>query len=184
MRYIVAILALLTVVALQVTSAEEERAVPMVKKNKAMPFLNKTLYVWCDSTHYCFSGEKCCLLSTGVYGCCPHSSDQCCYPNDFCCDTGYYCGFTVCYPWPYSPLSKKNSTTRAPGSAPNSKMVQAPEIVTCPDGSYCLSGETCCPSINRGYDCCPLSRANCCSDDLYCCPYGYRCDLSSLKCYK
>lgn len=161
MRRSVAILALLAVVALQVTSAEE--VVPSVKKNKALPSLNRTDYVPCDATTYCLDGQQCCRASWGGYGCCPHKTEECRYPNDFCYDD------------PKSPPSRNSAT---PDS--RSKMVPPLKYVFCNDGSYCLSGETCCKDTYGGYDCCPLTYAVCCSGGLFCCPHGYYCAGGAL----
>lgn len=41
--------------------------------------------------------------------------------------------------------------------------------ITCPDGTKCEDGGTCCPMEEGGYGCCKYSNAVCCSDDQ-CCP--------------
>ncbi|EFA85154.1 granulin domain-containing protein [Heterostelium album PN500] len=53
--------------------------------------------------------------------------------------------------------------------------------IECPDGSYCDSGSTCCPSGNGGYSCCPSAGASCCSDFKHCCPAGFTCNRSDKK---
>ena len=48
--------------------------------------------------------------------------------------------------------------------------------VMCPDGkSMCPSGNTCCKLASGGFGCCPLPNAVCCSDQVHCCPNGYKC---------
>ncbi|KAL3219862.1 hypothetical protein MRX96_005624 [Rhipicephalus microplus] len=47
---------------------------------------------------------------------------------------------------------------------------------TCPDGSICNTGGTCCKLGRRRYTCCPLPDAVCCPDREHCCPSGYACD--------
>lgn len=36
--------------------------------------------------------------------------------------------------------------------------------------SYCQSYETCCPSGNGDYSCCPYENGVCCSGEVRCCP--------------
>ena len=40
---------------------------------------------------WCPAGSTCCLMSEGMYGCCPFSSATCCLQN-YCCPVGFHCG--------------------------------------------------------------------------------------------
>lgn len=53
---------------------------------------------------------------------------------------------------------------------------------TCPDGSICNTGDTCCKLGSRRYTCCPLPNAVCCPDREHCCPSGYACDNETDAC--
>ncbi|XP_026207191.1 granulin b [Anabas testudineus] len=54
--------------------------------------------------------------------------------------------------------------------------------LVCPDGGMCEDKNTCCKNSEGGYGCCPLPRAECCSDHLHCCYEGTLCDLVHRKC--
>ena len=46
----------------------------------------------------------------------------------------------------------------------------------CPDGqSECPDGNTCCIDKTGHYKCCNAPLATCCSDNLHCCPHGFKC---------
>ncbi|XP_041931838.1 progranulin-like isoform X1 [Alosa sapidissima] len=55
--------------------------------------------------------------------------------------------------------------------------------VVCPDGGLCPDKNTCCLTT-RGYGCCNDPFAVCCSDQLHCCPAGYRCGDAAQSCVK
>jgi len=67
------------------------------------------------------------------------------------------------------------------GLAAQKKTAVKVEDVTCPDGSPCDDGTTCCQMVS-GFGCCPYENATCCSDQEHCCPNGYECDVSEGKC--
>jgi len=46
----------------------------------------------------------------------------------------------------------------------------------CPDKSECPSQSTCCKLAGKGYGCCPMVEAMCCSDGIHCCPKHYKCE--------
>uniref|UniRef100_H2Z8I8 Granulins domain-containing protein n=1 Tax=Ciona savignyi TaxID=51511 RepID=H2Z8I8_CIOSA len=48
--------------------------------------------VMCDTSHYCPSGNTCCKLSSGQWGCCPLPKAVCCKDQKHCCPSGYTCG--------------------------------------------------------------------------------------------
>ncbi|XP_020773799.1 granulin b isoform X2 [Boleophthalmus pectinirostris] len=54
--------------------------------------------------------------------------------------------------------------------------------LVCPDGGMCAEKNTCCQNTEGGYGCCPLPKAECCSDHLHCCYEGTICDLVHRKC--
>uniref|UniRef100_A0AAX7SP20 Granulins domain-containing protein n=1 Tax=Astatotilapia calliptera TaxID=8154 RepID=A0AAX7SP20_ASTCA len=54
--------------------------------------------------------------------------------------------------------------------------------LVCPNGHTCQNKNTCCKNTEGGYGCCPLPRAECCSDHLHCCYEGTLCDLVHEKC--
>ncbi|XP_071317810.1 granulin b isoform X2 [Trachinotus anak] len=54
--------------------------------------------------------------------------------------------------------------------------------LVCPDGGMCEDKNTCCKNTEGGYGCCPLPRAECCSDHLHCCYEGTLCDLVHKTC--
>lgn len=54
--------------------------------------------------------------------------------------------------------------------------------LVCPDGGMCAEKDTCCKNTEGGYGCCPLPKAECCSDHLHCCYEGTICDLVQRKC--
>ncbi|XP_029977512.1 granulin b isoform X2 [Sphaeramia orbicularis] len=54
--------------------------------------------------------------------------------------------------------------------------------LVCPDGGMCEEKNTCCKNSVGGYGCCPLPKAECCSDHLHCCYEGTICDLVHSKC--
>ncbi|KAH9370906.1 hypothetical protein HPB48_019722 [Haemaphysalis longicornis] len=53
---------------------------------------------------------------------------------------------------------------------------------TCPDGSLCDTGDTCCKLSSGKYTCCPVPNAVCCPDREHCCPAGYSCDNETDAC--
>ena len=45
-----------------------------------------------DGQSECPSGNTCCKLSSGEYGCCPLPKAVCCSDGVHCCPNGYTCG--------------------------------------------------------------------------------------------
>lgn len=39
----------------------------------------------------CGSGETCCVVGSGKFGCCPFPNADCCSDNSHCCPQGYSC---------------------------------------------------------------------------------------------
>ena len=44
-----------------------------------------------DGVSECASGNTCCKLSSGAYGCCPLPNAVCCSDHIHCCPSGYTC---------------------------------------------------------------------------------------------
>ncbi|KAF7665606.1 hypothetical protein LDENG_00135560 [Lucifuga dentata] len=57
--------------------------------------------------------------------------------------------------------------------------------IQCDSRTSCPRDSTCCfmPSF-KIWGCCSLPQAVCCSDGLHCCPFSYKCDLSTTSCIK
>jgi len=118
----------------------------------------------------CTSGDTCCSLSSGGYGCCPYSKANCCNDGQHCCPSQYTCNIQTgqCDP-------ATNSQFFAQPNVPIAKMITAS-----PCSSSCNDG-TCCPIGSDNFGCCPYSNGVCC-DASHCCPEGYTCDSSRAAC--
>ena len=129
-----------------------------------------------DSESQCPSGDTCCKLSSGVYGCCPVPQALCCSDGKHCCPEGYKCdtGAGTC--------TKGDSILTILEKQP---AIKSPQNVMCPDDkSQCSSNTTCCKLTTGEYGCCPQINAVCCSDGKHCCPKGYACNVGSGTCTK
>ncbi|XP_071498989.1 uncharacterized protein [Diadema antillarum] len=126
-------------------------------------------------TAQCPTGNTCCRLSTGQWGCCPLPNAVCCSDGLHCCPSGYTCVVST------GTCTRGNEVISwIEKSVANPIKV---ESVICPDGSSeCPDGNTCCKLSTGQWGCCPLPNAVCCSDDLHCCPSGYTCDTSAGTC--
>ena len=61
----------------------------------------------------------------------------------------------------------------------------ASDETKCPDSDIkCPAGHSCCLSLNGKYGCCPFPDAVCCSDNLHCCPGGFKCNVTDGTCFK
>eukprot|EP00731_Ephydatia_muelleri_P036117 Em0202g7a len=126
-----------------------------------------------DGSSQCPTGQTCCKISSGGYGCCPLPNATCCSDETHCCPNGYKCDVSA--------------GTCTKGQEKLSLFTKTDSIknVVCPDGSsQCPTGQTCCKISSGGYGCCPLPNATCCSDETHCCPNGYKCDVSAGTCTK
>ncbi|XP_074659411.1 uncharacterized protein LOC141912098 isoform X2 [Tubulanus polymorphus] len=129
--------------------------------------------VICPDQGTCPTGNTCCLLSSGGYGCCPLPQAVCCSDRLHCCPSGTTCDVTA------------GKCNRADGSsvAMVKKVPALPQSVLCPDKQgTCPTGSTCCLLGSGKYGCCPLPNAVCCNDHLHCCPSGTTCDVTAGKC--
>ncbi|XP_049522714.1 LOW QUALITY PROTEIN: progranulin-like [Dermacentor silvarum] len=142
----------------------------------------------CPDGNYCPDGQTCCALSSGHYGCCPYPDAVCCSDHTSCCPEGYHCKVET-----HECLFKTSNHTVAMVAkvgvvkgAPRQVEVDVSELsvqnVPCPDGNFCLDGQTCCLLTTGQYGCCPYAHAQCCSDHASCCPEGYICKVSTRQC--
>eukprot|EP00731_Ephydatia_muelleri_P038882 Em0964g3a len=129
-----------------------------------------------DGSSQCPTGQTCCKISSGGYGCCPLPNATCCSDETHCCPNGYKCDVSAGTCTKGQEKLSLFTKTAALKSVKN---------VVCPDGSsQCPTGQTCCKISSGGYGCCPLPNATCCSDETHCCPNGYKCDVSAGTCTK
>ncbi|XP_077498482.1 uncharacterized protein LOC144109531 [Amblyomma americanum] len=139
-----------------------------------------TSTIRCPDGHKCLSGQTCCQLSSGHYGCCPLHDAVCCEDHVTCCPAGYKCHVAT------KMCRKGDRFVPAPRKVAGFKdaafIAAAMDLLPCPDGSYCQNTQTCCLLTSGRYGCCPYSHAQCCSDHLSCCPEGYRCKVSTHQC--
>ena len=144
------------------------------KQDDVIPLFMKRPNVICpDGKSECPSGDTCCQLSSGEWGCCPLPNAVCCSDHEHCCPQGYTCDVSA------GTCTKQDDVIPFFAKRPSVKQV------ICPDGkSECPSGDTCCQLSSGEWGCCPLPNAVCCSDHEHCCPQGYTCDVSAGTCTK
>ncbi|XP_071945822.1 uncharacterized protein [Antedon mediterranea] len=126
----------------------------------------------------CDTGNTCCKLSSGEYGCCPLPKAVCCSDKLHCCPEGQTCDTSEgkC-------LNGDQSTPWLTKTA--ARPVTDIQAIVCPDGrSQCPNGNTCCASRIGTWLCCPLRNAVCCSDGVNCCPSGYTCNVVQGTCVR
>uniref|UniRef100_A0A9J7XC85 Granulin a n=1 Tax=Cyprinus carpio carpio TaxID=630221 RepID=A0A9J7XC85_CYPCA len=130
--------------------------------------------VECDEQSSCPADSTCCYLSTGEWGCCPHPEAVCCPDQQHCCPKGYRCDLRrrscIKTTWLHVeivPLAHIGGQTLQ--SSVSEKDIQ------CGGGYSCKDSETCCPTSQTTWGCCPSPKAECCDDMKHCCPAGYKC---------
>ena len=76
--------------------SETIRAYKKVKATKKLletKVITETNDVKCpDGESVCPSGNTCCKLTSGGYGCCPLPKAVCCKDGAHCCPNGFTCG--------------------------------------------------------------------------------------------
>ncbi|KTF87801.1 hypothetical protein cypCar_00006963 [Cyprinus carpio] len=130
--------------------------------------------VECDEQSSCSADSTCCYLSTGEWGCCPLPEAVCCPDQQHCCPKGYRCDLRrrscIKSTWLHVeivPLAHIDD--QKPQSSVSEKDIQ------CGGGHSCKDSETCCPTSQTTWGCCPSPKAVCCDDMKHCCPAGYKC---------
>ena len=172
---------------------------PAIKKAKqlsTLPLEAPKNIICPDQESQCASNATCCLLKSGVYGCCPIPFAVCCKDGLHCCPNDYACqeGTGKCTDRgssmaafkkrPALRREEKSGALITPAKMANNKpslssIVDKSQVVTCSDGaSICPDGFTCCRNASGGFGCCPHVSAVCCDDDKHCCPEDYTCDQS------
>uniref|UniRef100_A0A671L100 Granulins-like n=1 Tax=Sinocyclocheilus anshuiensis TaxID=1608454 RepID=A0A671L100_9TELE len=130
--------------------------------------------VKCDKQSSCSADSTCFYLSTGERGCCPLPEAVCCPDREHCCPKGYKCDLRrrscIKTTWLHVeivPLAHIGGQTLQ--SSVSEKDIQ------CGGGYSCKNSETCCPTSQSTWGCCPSPKAECCDDMKHCCPAGYKC---------
>ncbi|XP_078571844.1 uncharacterized protein LOC144859249 isoform X1 [Branchiostoma floridae x Branchiostoma japonicum] len=158
------------------------RTLPFLEKFAARPRTGGNQDQVCPGgKSTCPTTSTCCMLKNGKYGCCPMEKAVCCEDQVHCCPNGFTCAATKCKMGEYSiPLfSKTEAKIRETNPAKDAK------VVTCPDGlSACKDNTTCCKDDTGEYGCCPIPQAECCDDQIHCCPAGFTCQTEKGKCSK
>ncbi|XP_056309545.1 granulin a isoform X2 [Danio aesculapii] len=130
--------------------------------------------VKCDEQSSCSADSTCCLLSKGETGCCPFPEAVCCPDQKHCCPEGYKCDLhrrsCVKTTWLYVEIIQ---LTHIRSNKPQPSVTV--KDVQCGGGFSCNDGETCCPTSQTTWGCCPSPKAVCCDDMQHCCPTGYKC---------
>jgi hypothetical protein len=134
----------------------------------------------CDSVHYCYENDTCCLTTNGEWGCCPDPHAVCCSDHVHCCPNGYTCNITngTC-----TSDDQSISVKMPPVAMKRKKQAAVSTISTvnvqCDSNHSCPDNKTCCRlSAGNGtsWGCCPMPNAVCCPDHKHCCPNDYACN--------
>ncbi|CAH1239032.1 GRN [Branchiostoma lanceolatum] len=158
------------------------RTLPYLEKFAARPRTGVNKDQVCpDGKSVCPVTSTCCMLTSGKYGCCPMEKAVCCEDKVHCCPNSFTCSATKCkkgeYSIPFFLKTEANIREMLPG--------KDAKVVTCPDGlSACRDNATCCKDDTGEYGCCPFPQAECCDDQVHCCPTGFTCHTEKGKCSK
>uniref|UniRef100_A0A8C2C0V8 Granulin a n=1 Tax=Cyprinus carpio TaxID=7962 RepID=A0A8C2C0V8_CYPCA len=113
--------------------------------------------VECDEQSSCSADSTCCYLSTGEWGCCPLPEAVCCPDQQHCCPKGYRCDLRrrscIKSTWLHVeivPLAHIDD--QKPQSSVSEKDIQ------CGGGHSCKDSETCCPTSQTTWGCCPSPK--------------------------
>uniref|UniRef100_A0A286ZS87 Progranulin n=1 Tax=Sus scrofa TaxID=9823 RepID=A0A286ZS87_PIG len=154
------------------------------KENEAIDFFTKlpahsVQEVKCDTEVSCPDDYTCCRLQSGKWGCCPFVQAVCCSDHQYCCPKGHTCvGKGHC-------KRKKDMVTGLNKMPTRRASASQPGNTTgCDQHTSCPVGQTCCPSLSKGWACCQLPHAVCCEDRQHCCPAGYTCNVKARTCEK
>ena len=159
-----------------VPPTEKQPAIALFKTDSAVVKAPQNV-VCPDQKSECGDNSTCCMLDSGVYGCCPISNAECCEDRVHCCPEGYSCntGAGTC--------AKGDKVVAMLKKQP--AIIKAPQNVVCPDQkSECGDNSTCCMLDSGVYGCCPIPNAECCADKVHCCPEGYSCKTGAGTCAK
>ncbi|XP_058233260.1 progranulin-like [Hemibagrus wyckioides] len=179
-------------VSTQIPAEEEEKTslAPLVQSPASV--------VSCDSVSFCPDGTTCCRSPRGQWTCCPYTVGQCCNDGIHCCPFGYHCDSTStqCFrgalSFPASPqIDAMRSDIIQTPAVEEEKLTPAPlvkssnpSVVFCDSNSFCPDGTTCCRFSFSQWTCCIYVLGQCCADGIHCCPFLYRCDFTSTRCYR
>ncbi len=81
---------------------------PLQRSARAVATM-ESIVVCPDGGTSCPSGNTCCLLLHGEYGCCPLTNGVCCSDGEHCCPEGYTCGVGTCTKWKSNGASNEHS---------------------------------------------------------------------------
>uniref|UniRef100_A0A4X1THD9 Progranulin n=1 Tax=Sus scrofa TaxID=9823 RepID=A0A4X1THD9_PIG len=109
----------------------------------------------------------------------PRPQAVCCSDHQYCCPKGHTCvGKGHC-------KRKKDMVTGLNKMPTRRASASQPGNTTgCDQHTSCPVGQTCCPSLSKGWACCQLPHAVCCEDRQHCCPAGYTCNVKARTCEK
>ncbi|KAI1285721.1 Progranulin [Halotydeus destructor] len=128
--------------------------------------------------------STCCKLRNGKYNCCPLKNAICCSDGFYCCPEGSTCNVKEGTCSSVASYHNKTEVSRDSNSLWFRFSEQWKVTHWCPDKSQCSDNDTCCPSEEGGYACCPYKDGVCCSDKIHCCPHGSKCDVSEGRCVR
>ncbi|XP_067238020.1 granulin a isoform X2 [Chanodichthys erythropterus] len=133
----------------------------------------------CDQQSSCSTDSTCCRLTTGEWGCCPLPQAVCCPDQQHCCPRGYKCDLRrhscIKTTWLYV---ERVPLAHIGGQKPHPNV--SGKDIQCGGGYTCQDGQTCCPTSQTSWGCCPSSMAECCDDMKHCCPAGYKCGAGGV----
>ncbi|XP_049716859.1 progranulin [Elephas maximus indicus] len=164
------------------TCEQGNRQVPWMKKAPAHLSLPDPQAIEsdvpCDNVTSCPPFNTCCRLVSGEWGCCPAPEAVCCSDHQHCCPHGYTCTDE-------GQCQKGDKMAAALKKMPaRQSSLSYPRDTSCDQHTSCPVGQTCCPSLSRGWACCQLPHAVCCEDRQHCCPAGYTCNVKARTCEK
>ena len=99
------------------TESKVDKEIPEMSLSlvSSMVHQEKAKEVTCKDGSECPSGNTCCMLSSGGYGCCPYPNAVCCSDHEHCCPSGYTCDVsqgTCNHEFFVTPMVKKTPATK------------------------------------------------------------------------